>query len=187
MTEPGAKAQRLFFALWPDDDTRQRLCRVQQALAAAGGRRVHPEDLHVTLAFLGQVSAAQLPCVTAAADRVEAAPLDLDLDRLGWWRGPRVAWCAPARMPPPLPALVEQLWCALSECGFEREPRPYRPHVTLLRKARPLGDAALSEPIHWQIRDFVLVTSLSAPGAPRYKVLQRWPLTTADQAGLENQ
>jgi 2'-5' RNA ligase len=89
-------------------------------------------------------------------------------------------------MPSSLPALVEQLWGGLGDCGFEREARPYRPHVTLLRKAHPLDDAALSEPIRWQIRDFVLVTSLSAPGAPRYKVLQRWPLN-GGQVGLENQ
>jgi 2'-5' RNA ligase len=177
----------MFFALWPDDEVRERLRAVQRDLASTGGRRVHPEDLHITLVFLGQVRAEQLPCVQGAAGRVDSAPLVLRLDRQGWWRGPRVAWCAPADMPAALPALVDQLWRGLRECGFEREARPYRPHVTLLRKARPLPGGLLAAPIPWQVRDFVLVTSDSQPEGPRYKVLQRWPLTATEQIGLENQ
>jgi 2'-5' RNA ligase len=83
--------------------------------------------------------------------------------------------------------LVERLWTELATCGFERESRPYRPHIALLRKARGLPGGVLEDPIPWEVREFVLVTSLSVPDGPRYKVLQRWPLAAVDASGLENQ
>ena len=177
LTEPaGTPSQRLFFALWPDPATREALSRVQRDLGDAGGRRLHPEDLHITLVFLGQVSDRQMPCVLAAAEQVCAAPHTMTLTRQGWWRGPRVAWCAPDETPAPMLDLVDQLWNGLAGCGFEREARPFRPHVTLLRKARHVDTAPLADPFSWELKDFVLVTSLPGPGAPRYKVLHRWPL-----------
>ena len=169
-------SQRLFFALWPDAATREAMSQVQRELAVAGGRPLHPLDLHITLAFLGQVSPDQLPCVLAAAEQVHAAAHTLTLTRQGWWRGPRVAWCAPEETPPAMLELVDQLWNGLAGCGFEREARPFKAHVTLLRKARSIETAPLASPIQWELKDFALVASLSGPGAPRYKVLQRWPL-----------
>ena len=45
--------QRLFFALWPDEDARERLATV--ARDDSTGRWVSRDNLHVTLAFLGAV------------------------------------------------------------------------------------------------------------------------------------
>jgi 2'-5' RNA ligase len=137
---------------------------------------VHPEDLHQTLVFLGPVEPERLSCVMAAADRVHAAATTLELTRLGYWRGPRVAWAAPAETPPALLDLVDQLWDNLAGCGFEREARPFQSHITLARKARSFPTVLLDESIRWAVRDFVLVTSLSVPSPPRYKVLGRWSL-----------
>lgn len=184
MAERGSEAaSRLFFALWPDEETRAALKALQREPGPASGRLVHPQDLHQTLVFLGQVDAQRLPCVLAAADRVHAAATSLELTRLGYWRGPRVAWAAPDETPEPLLDLVDQLWTNLSDCGFEREARPFRSHVTLARKVRPFATAALGRQIPWEVRDFVLVTSLSEPSPPRYKVLQRWPLTRLENQG----
>jgi 2'-5' RNA ligase len=178
LTEPEQPPlQRLFFALWPDADTRAALHALQREPGPASGRPVHPEDIHQTLVFLGQVEAGRLPCVLAAADQVRASAVTLELTRLGYWRGPRVAWAAPAETPPDLLDLVDQLWGGLAVCGFDRETRPFQSHVTLARKARSFPTATLERPIPWKVRDFVLVTSLSVPEPPRYQVLQRWPLS----------
>lgn len=172
-TAPG---QRLFFALWPDAATRAALQRAQQGLAGAGGRPLHPLDLHLTLAFLGQVPAQALGCVDAAADAVVAAPLRLVLDRQGSWPGPRVAWLAPTHPPPGLAMLVNDLWRGLADCGLSPEPRPYRPHVTVSRKAAVVDEGPLVSPIPWSVDAFVLAASRPVAGQPRYEIRRRWAL-----------
>jgi len=168
---------RLFFALWPDAPTRDALLQAQQALAVTGGRPLHPLDLHITLAFLGQVPPEQLPCVLAAADRIEAPSLAFTLSRQGVWRGPRVAWVAPEPSPLALSDLVDQLWRQLGGCGYRPEPRPYQAHVTLLRKARMVDEAPLASAIPWVAHEFVLAASLPGPAVPRYEIRQRWALS----------
>lgn len=171
-------APRLFFALWPDAATRAALVSVQQQLAAqVGGRSSHSDDLHITLAFLGAVPVQRLPCVYAAGDGVRALVHQLVLTRQGYWPGPRVAWLAPGATPPELARLVDDLWQRLGPCDLVREARPYRPHVTLLRKAGSLPDAGMGDVIAWPAADFVLAQSIqAAPGASRYRILRRWPL-----------
>lgn len=173
----------MFFALWPDASTRQALRRLQRLPEVAAGRRVHPEDIHLTLAFLGQVEDDRLPCLEAAADAVQGVPFSMQVARLGHWRGPRVAWAAPTECPAGLAELEGRLWERLASCGFEREARPFSPHITLARKARPFEARPLPEPIPWEAHDFVLVTSLSDPGGARYEVLRRWPLQLQEKQG----
>lgn len=192
MTETAAKpaAQRLFFALWPNPVTAQALRNAQQAVCQSGGRLLHPDDLHLTLVFLGDVAAERLPCVQAAAEQVRVPPFDLTLTRHGYWRGPRVTWLAPEQTPQPLTALVDQLWTGLAVCGYSREARPFSAHLTLARKARPQTTAALETPVNWHADSFVLAASASDGRLPRYRLLGRWPLAatgaeweSATQAG----
>ncbi len=174
-------ARRLFFALWPDPAVRRGLVHLQRALP--GGRAVHPEDLHATLAFLGPVADDRLACVTAAAAGLRAPPFELRLDRLGYWSRPKIAWCGADQVPEALGGLVRGLWRALEGCGFSPETRPYLPHVTLARKARRIESEPVEPPLRWPVDRFVLVESLPLPEPPRYKVVASWPL----RAGVENQ
>jgi 2'-5' RNA ligase len=168
--------QRLFFALWPDASTATALRTAQQTLCQSDGRPLHPEDLHLTLVFLGDVVAGRLPCVQAAADQVSVAPFELTLTQHGYWRGPRVSWLAPDQTPQPLSDLVDQLWTALADCGFTRESRPFSAHLTLARKARPVPTRPLATAIPWRVDSFVLAASGSGGRPPRYRQLGRWAL-----------
>lgn len=174
--------QRLFFAIWPDDATRRRLEDVVGQLPAHRGRAGHPLDWHITLVFLGRVEASRLPCVTEAADAVVAAPFRLRIDQLGYWRRPRIIWCAPSLVSDGLSRLVEDLSERLKSCGFKPEKRRYTPHLTLVRKARLIDGCELQPPLNWQARDFVLVASHSGK-PPRYQVLQRWKLAKNSKLG----
>lgn len=168
--------QRLFFALWPDDAVREQLRAAQQGMLRGGGRPVHVQDIHVTLAFLGQVEAQRQTCMAQAAAGVRGAPFELVIDRQGYWPRPRVAWCAPAATPEPLRELVQRLNGALRPCGFVPDRRPYSPHVTLFRDSRAVSDGPLAHPVRWPCREIVLVASGNVPDGPRYRVLARWPL-----------
>ncbi len=173
MTEPGA--QRLFFALWPGEPVRPHFVRLAQGLADRG-RLPHPEDIHLTLVFLGDVAANRLDCVLGAGGVVHAPPFDLCIDRLGFWPRPRVLWCGPSAMPSALLTLVRDLQQGLRGCGFEPEPRLYQAHITLVRKARSARELHIDEPFHWPVSDLVLAASETVDTPPRYRILRRWAL-----------
>ena len=169
---PGPGRRRLFFALWPDAATRQAIVRAtRRAVRECGGKPTPQANLHVTLAFLGPVDAADLARV-AALEPPPCAPFELVLDRLGYWERARVLWLAPREAPAALRALERDLWDRLVALGFERERKPYAPHVTLARKAR--GVAADVDRVVWPVGGIALVESQTGPRHSRYSVLESW-------------
>jgi 2'-5' RNA ligase len=171
---------RLFFALWPDAPARKRLASLAREFGPKGGRQHHPDDHHITLVFLGSVEASKQPCIYQVAERIVSEPIDLQLDTIGHWPRPKILWCGPSQAPEALERLVKDLQQGLLACGFEPERRRYKPHVTLHRKVRHADSGAIADPIEWQAREFVLATSGgNTPGAPRYRILHRWPLKPA--------
>ena len=168
---------RLFFALWPEQKARDRLFMLAKRFSPQGGRLHHPNDLHITLVFLGLVDDERLPCIQQVAEAIDTPPFTLRIDTLGYWPRPRILWCGPTEQPEALQNLVKRLQHGLLDCGFEPEKRPYKPHVTLHRKVRHAQTGPLDEPIEWHAGYFVLATSGGgAPGQPRYRILNRWRL-----------
>lgn len=172
-------SERLFFALWPGGAQRRALTRVQRELTPHRGphrgRETHALDIHLTLIFLGRISPQQRTCAEQVAERVRGHPFEVTLERIGYFPRSRVCWCGTDVCPQPLERLVGALNGALEACGFVPERRPYRPHVTLMRKAAPFESRALACPIRWPVVDFVLAYGQDGP-APRYRILRRWSL-----------
>lgn len=177
--------RRLFFAVWPDEEARQRITEFGRSLTPRRGRLVHTLDLHLTLLFLGspdtELEAGLVERAGIVSGQSETQGFTLTLDRLSGRPHARVSWLAPSRPPRPLLDLVFRLRDAAKECGAEVERRPYVPHVTLRRWAacpRPRD----IDPIEWQVRRFVMAESKSSSGA-RYRVLHDWPLPMPGEAG----
>ena len=166
---------RLFFALWPDEEVQAELAALCQQLSPESGHPHHPQDLHMTLVFLGQVAQEQRVCIEKIADRIELSPFSVSVEQIELWRKPRLLCATASQMPDPLAKLVSSLQTGLAKCGFKPEARPYRPHVTLIRKVRKYNPFKLPQPIHWPVSRFVLATSGAGPGLPRYRVLKKWP------------
>ncbi len=169
--------QRLFFAFWPTDATRQALLAASRsAVLACGGRPVAPGNLHVTLAFLGNVDPSRLDAVQDAGAQLAGRPLTFVFDRVMSWRKHAVLVATAADPDAAGAALAARLWRLLAPHGFEADPRPYRPHVTLARKVATNVLESLPEPVVWTVREIALVRSESAPAGVHYRVLTRWPL-----------
>jgi RNA 2',3'-cyclic 3'-phosphodiesterase len=163
---------RLFLALWPDSPTRAAISGWQQAWnwppAAAP---VVAERLHLTLHFIGNVAREQLPRV-AAGLKVDFDPFDFSLDSAEVWPN-SVAVLQPQRTPHAMRELHRRLAHALQELQLPVESRPFRPHVTLARRARGAAPPAGHDPVPWQARDgYVLAESL--PGGAGYQILERF-------------
>jgi RNA 2',3'-cyclic 3'-phosphodiesterase len=172
------KNMRVFFALWPDEASRSALAAWLAPLRKlCGGRAMQPESLHNTLVFLGNVLVHRLEALKLAAQEVQATPFNLRLDKAHYWRHNHIVYAAPGNIPAQLLQMVRGLELQLRRHHFDFDRREYKPHVTLLRNAA-WKDAALPDvqPVTWQIRDFVLVQSLTDETGARYQVLERFPL-----------
>ncbi|MFA9461934.1 RNA 2',3'-cyclic phosphodiesterase [Thiohalorhabdus methylotrophus] len=169
--------QRLFFALWPPPGLQRALAeRAREALDGRRARRVPAENLHVTLAFLGEVDARTRECAEEAAGSLELPSFTLAIDRLGLWARRGLLWAGPSRAPEALPALAAELGRSLEPCGLERDRRPFRAHLTLARKAAGQPPRQAMDPLEWRVDRFVLVASQLGPGGSAYTLLREWPL-----------
>ena len=165
---------RVFFALWPDDATRAAISRAtRDVVGISGGRPIAKERLHVTVAFLGEITAAGIEAARAVPP-IAVGSFDLALDLVGVWPESKILWLAPSAPPDALLDLEARLWDGLAERGFAAEDRVYRPHVTLARRARPVE--ADIEPVLFPVRDVALVESFPEGRNVHYEVLERWQL-----------
>lgn len=172
--------QRLFFALWPSEEECAALARWRDALPRSGGRPTADRNLHLTLAFAGDVDAETRDCLEQTAGRVRGEPFILSLDRLGLFkRG--LFWTGPRDCPAALSTLAADLAAVLRDCGVRPDPRPFHAHITLIRRMG--GRLPEVEPpgLTWQAGAFCLVRSRPGQG---YEVLRRYPLQGAPPGSL---
>lgn len=172
-----ARAQRTFFALWPDARVRAELASAARRMhRVSHGRRTRDDSFHLTLVFVGEVDVQHVPRLLSPPAEVFTSAFLLTLDHWGCWARNGIGWAAPSHIPDPLRDLAENLAGWLRGAGFELEHRAFAPHVTLLRKAQcaPLPDSMA--PIEWQVGEFALIHSQPAPGGTRYETLRSWPL-----------
>ncbi len=168
--------QRFFFALWPDSYLRSHINRLVCELSGQGGQQQHPDDLHMTLAFLGSATSAQRACIERVGDKIQIKPFTLYLGRIDYWSQPRILYLGANNTPAPLASLVQQLQSGLTGCGFKLEKRHYNPHVTLVRKMKQKQTFNLDGLLEWPVDEFVLAGTHLGVKPPRYQVIKRWPL-----------
>lgn len=175
---------RLFFALWPDPATRDVLAATAGSLRRICGGRAPPADnLHLTLAFLGDVPETRLPELAGLAAALVTEPFVLELDCIGYWRQQRLVWAGPRSCPRALAALAAVLGDGLRAHGFRSERRSFKPHVTLLRDAQRAPVQTACGPLAWRPTQFVLACAQPDGHGIRYRIAGNWPLKGA-AAGL---
>ena len=152
---------RLFFALWPPREAADALHEWALAVQRqCGGRVVRAENIHLTLAFLGDV--AEKPAVAIQGDRHS-----LPIEQARYWAHNQIVWVGPHATPAPLEALADVL---------KTETRKFAAHVTLIRKARDPGHLPPLPPVDWPVHEVLLVQSVLGGQGPRYEVLERFAL-----------
>lgn len=176
MTSAKPDTARLFFAAWPPPEAQRALGRIAARLAnGCGGRALPARNIHLTLAFLGEVARERLPELEAAAAGVTAPPFELRLDHLGYWKHNRVLWAGVSGGEAQLRSLASGVERALEEKGFRFDRRAYAPHVTLLRNARRAPASPAMPAVAWPVNGHALVESVPLGRGRLYRVLRRWP------------
>ncbi|MDH3738859.1 MAG: RNA 2',3'-cyclic phosphodiesterase [Alphaproteobacteria bacterium] len=164
----------MFLALWPDAEIRRQLSAVARSVSEKTGGRVTPaHNLHITLIFLGALGAPEIEAIRRCAHQVEFPGFTLCLDRLQYRSRAQIAWLGSSAPPAALIHLVDDLGDRLRRTGFQLDPREFRPHVTLVRKARH-RPRWRTPAIAWPVTEFALVESTLSPGGSQYRPLARW-------------
>ena len=178
MARSGAvSAARLFFGVPVGAPLREALGAVSVVVAArAHGRAVPVANLHATLAFLGTVPRERVAELCAIGDALRAPRCNVDLDRIGSFRGARVAWIGTAAIPAPLAALQADLGERLAHAGWTLDARPFNLHVTLARHCRVTLASDTVPALAWPITEVALFESIGGADGPRYEPLAAWPL-----------
>ncbi|MBS6736706.1 MULTISPECIES: RNA 2',3'-cyclic phosphodiesterase [Enterobacteriaceae] len=175
-----SESKRLFFAIELPDATRQEVVRWRaEHFPQDAGRPVAAANLHLTLAFLGEVSAEKQRALETLAGRIRQPGFTLQLDDAGQWLRSRVVWLGCRQSPRGLLQLADMLRAQAARSGCWQSPTPFHPHITLLRDA---SHAVTIPPpgFHWTfpVTEFVLYESQFAGGRLRYTALNRWTLKT---------
>jgi 2'-5' RNA ligase len=164
---------------------RDELARAIEALRSAvpNAKWVPPENLHLTLAFLGSVEADRIDELAAAiASAIEDnAQISTSVGELGAFpsvRRARVVWAGLDDLTGGLRGLAGKVAGVLEPLGFPRESRAFQPHVTLARLRAPgaieLG-AVQVEPLTFSVERVSLFESRLGRPAPVYEELATFP------------
>ncbi|MFH5185874.1 RNA 2',3'-cyclic phosphodiesterase [Paenibacillus sp. TAB 01] len=135
--------ERLFVALPLGIEQRRLLERQQQTLQeqVPFQKWTHPDDLHLTLKFLGDTpadTAHRIPSLLEPISNNHAA-FQLTLHGLGFFgkpNEPSILWAGVQGDFASLRALQQDVESAMETIGFVREQREYNPHITLARRYR---------------------------------------------------
>jgi 2'-5' RNA ligase len=141
---------RLFIAINFNNSTRSRLLALRDELRGKSerGRFCAPENLHLTLAFLGERDSKQTAAAKSALSAVRCKPFDITIERVGRFK--RVGgdiWWAGLREDDPLLTLQRDLSDRLADADFALERRKFSPHITL-------GREVVTDTIPWAIEPF---------------------------------
>jgi 2'-5' RNA ligase len=183
------RAQRLFFALWPQEEARAALLHVAaKAVRHSGGRPVPAANLHVTLAFLGAVPERRLTELRQLA-RAQAAvftrdrPIALTFQSLDYFRRAQIL-CALAAQDDSaaIQPLASALQDASAAAGFNPDLKPFRAHVTMARKVTHTAAPMALRPVVWEFTAFALIDSRTEAAGPVYSVVESYPLVKPQKA-----
>ncbi len=187
---------RLFVAIeFPKDvaaKTSERVRALADVLKDPRGalRWVGPEQLHVTLKFLGETRDDKVPPLKSAIQDAASKhqPFSLELGGVGGFGGQdgyRVIWLGMGEGSEKAGKLADSVEAACEALGFARENRRFHPHVTLARcktgscrvEMKSLKPELTQDPVAtFTVDHIALIQSTLTPSGPKYDVLDRFPL-----------
>jgi RNA 2',3'-cyclic 3'-phosphodiesterase len=188
---------RLFIAIDLDDGARKAIADEQRRLKAAFDdspsslKWVRPEQMHLTLVFLGEVPETRVPAVVDnIGEPVAQAPFDLTFAGLGVFppRGaPNVLWVGASSGEAESIALQRELADRVQRLGIVLERRPFHPHLTLARwkssrgADRPRALEAVGDAVIATVRidHATLYQSRLSSAGPAYTALARANLSAS--------
>ena len=178
-------AIRLFIAIELPDGLKRAFAGLRTPIP--GARWVPPEQIHLTLAFLGEVEETAVGHLHDELSRIRIPSFKLRPAGTGCFPGrqrARVLWVG-LEPEPHLRDLAAAVQSVLLACGIPQEERPFSPHITLARLKLPapreVGLFLSGEPKHAfplvPVREFILFQSRLSSAGAQHVPLHSFPLT----------
>ena len=130
---------RAFIGVEIQAEFKEKIKQLQEKIAESGAdiKFVEPENLHFCLKFLGEVEESKINKIKEVLEKVCAQfePFEVEISGLGCFpsRNYINAFWLGIKNPQAIIALAELIDSSLAELGFEKEKRPFTPHLTLGR------------------------------------------------------
>lgn len=182
---------RAFIAVEIPDELKDVITGYIEELSArdSGVRWVRPDQLHLTLKFLGSINEEQREFVEDVLGRVstEERPFEIKIEGVGAFpdfRRPSVLWAGVTGGQRELARLARRIDKLLRPLGLKQEKRAFRAHLTLGRVKKPGAiEEVRSKMRHDLTRSFgrctafeiVLFSSTLMPEGAVYEALSRYP------------
>jgi RNA 2',3'-cyclic 3'-phosphodiesterase len=155
-------------------------------------RWIRPENLHVTLKFIGHVDTGKLDAIRAVLSEVQSdTPVEMRFRGLGFFpngKRPRVFWAGMEASPNLVP-LAAEIEARLKKVGIAGETREFAPHLTLARFDPPGISDGLSEIAQKNVTrefgatrtgEFHLFESKTRPTGAEYTRLSSFPFARSE-------
>jgi len=179
---------RAFIAVPAPDEVKRLIDRIENELRSAGAdvKWVEPDNVHVTLKFLGNITPDRVEIVgeeiTQALTGVRR--FEVEVSGMGTFpkhgRSPRVIWLGLGQGSDMLCEVARRVEDVCANLGFEKEERPFQPHLTIgrvrrgspnLGKLRDEIDRIEYNPLKLLVDRVNLMRSELSPRGPTYTVL----------------
>ena len=179
------ETERLFIAIPLPEAVRDQLAQLAEPLPGVNWTR--PEQLHLTLRFLGDVPTDIITAMSRRLATVKVEPFVLPIEGLGTFppnRPPRVLWIAVGSGHPRLFQLRQRIDDALLAAGLQLDVRTFHPHVTLARCTENAAPA-IGHWVHahrdvaappFRVESFELYSSELRPAGAVHTLKQSFPL-----------
>lgn len=195
-----AKRIRTFIAVEIPVSIRRRIEELQESLAPAAEdvKWVEPENIHLTLKFLGEVDERDVYTVCKSVEAAVAGttPFEITVAGVGAFPNanrPRVIWAGVRQGSQEITAIHDAIDESLEGQGYPREDRSYTPHFTIGRIRRtvpnPRLQNALDQQANWEagscpVHEVLIMASQLGPKGPQYTVMGRGPLSGDPQSAI---
>lgn len=170
--------KRLFFALDLKTDDKQAIAlwRDKHPITA---KPVQPENFHITLAFLGQVTSDIEKALINHLSQINkpkiATEFVLKITKLAHFKKPQVLYLGFDHFPDELKSLAKALRQLAIAHDIKQESRHYLPHITIFRKVKTLPQFNLPAQLI-NVSSFSLYHSESTEAGVQYHPLVSWPI-----------
>ena len=143
---------RTFICIEMPEGVKERIAALQRELKQIDAQVswVKPDNIHLTLKFLGPVAPSRIPIVHQAIERAASScnPFEIEVAGTGCFpspRSPRVLWVGLSQIPIQLQQLHQSMEDELAGAGFARESKRFSPHLTIGRVRSPRGAPEVAE------------------------------------------
>jgi 2'-5' RNA ligase len=194
----GKETWRVFCAIELPDTARalvlKHIARLKEAVPDARASWSRDSNLHLTLKFLGETPQTSVPDISNAASRAVSGiePFSIRLEQTGSFpKGsqPRVLWVGIDDSSGKLNELHLRLETESAKVGFEKESRPFHPHLTIARLRQPQHARTLAvahkelefAPVEIAVSELLVIRSELSSAGSKYSIISRHPLEVRSQ------